>query len=292
MPKYLHVKCNPVNVRAAVHRFEKGGLAALPDAARPGRPAKILGPDDRAALAEMLDASDEVGITWIVPALRDWLGAQRGVEISAYWLWELLRRDGFRWKRSRNSVRHQADPRPPADCLGPAGGLAALRQDTDTGKRDLIFLDESGFAPTMPTGENRAAGGGAPGGHQNRRVNVLGAQIAGTAPDLLWQRACGKFDGTVLLDFVCMWIAGLRGRVGALELSADGLGIEAIPACERAPPCTVVLDNASAHTSRVFKGQRGQLVKIGVELSYLPPHSPELNDIELVWRQAKYQDYP
>ncbi|MFI6198594.1 transposase [Streptomyces phaeochromogenes] len=25
---------------------------------------------------------------------------------------------------------------------------------------------------------------------------------------------------------------------------------------------------------------------------YLPPRSPELNDIELVWRQAKYQDYP
>ncbi|WP_306321582.1 MULTISPECIES: hypothetical protein [unclassified Streptomyces] len=25
---------------------------------------------------------------------------------------------------------------------------------------------------------------------------------------------------------------------------------------------------------------------------YLPPRSPELNGIELIWRQAKYQDYP
>ncbi|WP_432034081.1 winged helix-turn-helix domain-containing protein [Streptomyces antibioticus] len=32
------------------------------------------------------------------------------MEISADWLWELLRRDGFRWKRTRDSLRHKADP--------------------------------------------------------------------------------------------------------------------------------------------------------------------------------------
>nr|WP_134003125.1 winged helix-turn-helix domain-containing protein [Streptomyces sp. 846.5] len=45
-----------------------------------------------------------------MPALREWLREQRGVEISADWLWELLRRDGFRWKRTRDSVRHKAGP--------------------------------------------------------------------------------------------------------------------------------------------------------------------------------------
>ncbi len=30
----------------------------------------------------------------------------------------------------------------------------------------------------------------------------------------------------------------------------------------------------------------------GVRFCYLPPYSPELNPIELVWRQAKYQDLP
>ncbi|MEV0277212.1 transposase [Streptomyces sp. NPDC050610] len=29
-----------------------------------------------------------------------------------------------------------------------------------------------------------------------------------------------------------------------------------------------------------------------MELFYLPPRSPELNDIELVWRHAKHRDYP
>ncbi|WP_107426155.1 transposase [Streptomyces milbemycinicus] len=31
---------------------------------------------------------------------------------------------------------------------------------------------------------------------------------------------------------------------------------------------------------------------VGVGLFYLPPRSPELNDIERVWRSVKYEDYP
>ncbi|MFE9445123.1 helix-turn-helix domain-containing protein [Streptomyces sp. NPDC006602] len=104
------LECNPVTVRPAVHRFEKGGPDTLPDAPRPGRPARIPGTQDRAELADLLDTSAAAGITWTAPALRDWLRDERGVEISAYWLWELLRRDGFRWKRMRDSIRHQADP--------------------------------------------------------------------------------------------------------------------------------------------------------------------------------------
>ncbi|MCX5205914.1 transposase [Streptomyces sp. NBC_00237] len=54
---------------------------------------------------------------------------------------------------------------------------------------------------------------------------------------------------------------------------------------------TVALDNASAHVAKAFKGRFRQLAKIGVEL-LLPPYSPAVNDIELVWHQVKYQDYP
>ncbi|MGW1614664.1 winged helix-turn-helix domain-containing protein [Streptomyces sp. NPDC002285] len=99
-----------VTVRTAAHRLHDGGVKALPDAPRPGRPARALGDDDRAALARLLDVSAAEGITWTVPALRDRLRGQSGVAISADWLWELLRRDGFRWKRTRDTVRHQADP--------------------------------------------------------------------------------------------------------------------------------------------------------------------------------------
>lgn len=167
--------------------------------------------------------------------------------------------------------------------------------EAHAGERDLIFLDESGFAPTMPTGYTYSRIGQRAvvprEDARNRRVNVLGAQIVGTTPDLLWQPTCGKIDAGMLLEFVCADLAGLPGGAAALELAADGLDGQ-LPVWARPRPCTVVLDNASAHTAKAFKGRRKQLTKIGVELFYLPPRSPELNDIELVWRQAKYQDYP
>ncbi|MER6354678.1 helix-turn-helix domain-containing protein [Streptomyces sp. NPDC001634] len=77
------LECRPAAVRAAVYRFADGGIEALPDAPRQGRPAKLLGPDDRSALAELLDVSAEAGITWSAPAVCDWLGS------SARWrsLW-------------------------------------------------------------------------------------------------------------------------------------------------------------------------------------------------------------
>ncbi|BCL33386.1 helix-turn-helix domain-containing protein [Streptomyces aurantiacus] len=107
------LECHPVTVRATVHRFEKGGIAGLPDAprpGRPGRPARLLGAEDRAALGGLLDDSAQAGITWTVPALCEWLRDEREVEISSDWPGELLRREGFRWKRTRDSLRHKADP--------------------------------------------------------------------------------------------------------------------------------------------------------------------------------------
>ncbi|GGT84940.1 transposase [Streptomyces violascens] len=168
--------------------------------------------------------------------------------------------------------------------------------EAHAGGRDLIFLDESGFAPAMPTGYTWSRVGQRAvvpkGDTRNRRVDVLGAKIVGSEPDLVWQRTNGKVDAGMLLEFVCVRLAGLGGGAAVLDLAADGLGIDVIPVRERRRPCTIVLDNASAHVAKAFKGRRRQLAKIGVELFYLPPYSPELDDIELVWRQARYQDYP
>ena len=60
----------------------------------------------------------------------------------------------------------------------------------------------------------------------------------------------------------------------------------------RARPCVVVLDNASAHTSKAVKAVLPALAAAGVTLSYLPPDSPELNRIEELWWQVKYHELP
>jgi transposase len=57
-------------------------------------------------------------------------------------------------------------------------------------------------------------------------------------------------------------------------------------------PRVVVLDNASLHTSKVVRGARPGLAAAGVYLYFLPPYAPELNEIEPVFRQVKYQEMP
>jgi putative transposase len=57
-------------------------------------------------------------------------------------------------------------------------------------------------------------------------------------------------------------------------------------------PRVVVLDNASLHTSHVVRRVRRSLAAAGVYLYFLPPYAPELNKIEPVFRQVKYQEIP
>jgi len=50
----------------------------------------------------------------------------------------------------------------------------------------------------------------------------------------------------------------------------------------------VVLDNASIHTSEAFEDRMPSWKKKGLILKYLSAYSPELNLIEIFWRQIKY----
>ena len=51
----------------------------------------------------------------------------------------------------------------------------------------------------------------------------------------------------------------------------------------------VVLDNARVHTSKAFQERREAWEKRGFLVFYLPPYSPHLNLIEILWRKLKYQ---
>ncbi len=164
-----------------------------------------------------------------------------------------------------------------------------MRQAAGAGRIDLYYLDEAGFAPTLPTGYTWARSGIRAlvprQDKRNRRVNVLAALAQdGLEPELVWTAMPTKIDAGVLLEFVCARIARLPG--GAVVLAAPP------PGWQRVRPCTIVLDNASAHLAHAFKDHRGELAALGVELFYLPAYSPELNRIERLWRSVKYEDMP
>jgi DDE superfamily endonuclease len=161
-----------------------------------------------------------------------------------------------------------------------------LQEGAAAGVIDLVFLDESGFAPTLPTGYTWARKGARavvrdeP--SQGRRLNVLGALAPlGAEPWLIWTSPPGKLDAAVLLAFLWHEVAGLATALG-----------EVPPGYRRARPLVVVLDNYSVHRSTAVKEAAADLARVGVRLFFLPPYSSELNRIEPLWRQVTYHDLP
>jgi transposase len=51
----------------------------------------------------------------------------------------------------------------------------------------------------------------------------------------------------------------------------------------------VVLDNASIHKSEAVTAKMENWERRGLMLYFLPPYSPELNLIEILWRKIKYE---
>src|ERR671922_123665 len=189
----------------------------------------------------------------------------------------------------------QGRSRPPGASESRPGGVDALTEAAARGAHDLYYLDQCGFAPTMPTNYTWAREGVRPllryEAPQGRRVNVLGALAPfGPEPRFVYESrlagvpGAGKLDGDALLDFSCREIVGLPGGRAALDT---------VPAAfRRERPCTIALDTYGVHHSKPIKAALPTLEAIGVAFYYLPPYSPKLNRIEPEWHALKYDRLP
>jgi transposase len=152
------VEVHPATVRKAIKAFLAAGFAALVDAPRCGRPPQ-LPRADLDALEAMLDACAQGGPTWTAPQLAHWLADQRGVHISPSHLAHLLRADGFRWKRTRDSLRHKANPilqmaaRAQLEDLQPCSSKPMPRRSTCT-----TWMRAGSPRPCPPATPGRAPG--------------------------------------------------------------------------------------------------------------------------------------
>ena len=167
-------------------------------------------------------------------------------------------------------------------------GLAEL------GLIDLSYLDESGFAPPLPTSCTWARKKVRPlvwdEPPQGRRLNVLGALAVGgersglgwTEPaGLGWTEPAGTLDSAAFLAFVWREVAGLPAPPADLPLGY-----------RRLRPCAIGQDNSSVHRSQEVQAASPDLERVGVGFYYLPPYSPELNRIEPLWRHVKHEELP
>jgi putative transposase len=255
--------CAPT-VRALLRDFQARGQAALfpaktgpaPDG---GRRALVTG-----LLADLL-AQER---TWTAGQLSGALVAH-GVFLSARQVRRYLRDLRAGYRRTASTLKHKQDA---AKVARATGVLANLKARAVRGALELYYLDECGFAPSLPTsyswclkGQRKRVPYEYP---QGRRVNVLAAYRPYALEPWLGAQA---FDRTLTSDDL---LAFLR----------------ALPQAD--VPRVVVLDNGSMHVSKVVKAQRRALARLGIYLYYLPAYSPELNEIEPVFHQVKHREIP
>ena len=132
------------------------------------------------------------------------------------------------------------------------------------GKVDVYYFDESGFSltPEVPYAWQAVGETVEIPSRRSKRLNVLGFYSK--------QR---DFHATTVQGYVNSEIV-----IACFDRFCDSINKKTV----------VVIDNASMHTSGIFKSKLGEWEENGLTVKYLPTYSPELNLIEIVWRFIKY----
>lgn len=129
--------------------------------------------------------------------------------------------------------------------------------------KDIIYIDESGFAHDMPRRHGYAPVGkrcfGNQDWHAKGRTNVIGALLFGVLLTV------SLFHFNINADVFYAWITQ-----------------DLLPKIKQ--PSVIVLDNASFHKR---KDIQNAILNDKHIILFLPPYSPQLNPIEHKWAQAK-----
>ena len=100
-------------VRRRIRRFNAGGLAALEDGHRPGRPATYSADEVAAVIAAALTSPRSLDLpfaSWTLDRLAAYLHERKGIAIRRSRIDEILLREGLRWRRHETWFGERVDP--------------------------------------------------------------------------------------------------------------------------------------------------------------------------------------
>ena len=240
-------------------RWEKDGIEGLFDDPRSGRPPKLS--DDEADEAVELLKEDPRSIKKALAATKE----KTGKEISEWTLKRIAKSAELRWKRMRKSVKGKRDQ---AEFERAQEEITTLHEQEAAGKVDVYYFDESGFSltPEVPYAWQAVGETIEIPSSRSKRLNVLG-----------FYNKQQDFNGTTVQGYVDSEIV-----IACFDQFCDTINKKTV----------VVVDNASMHTSGIFKSKLDEWEENGLIVKYLPTYSPELNLIEIVWRFIKYSWLP
>ena len=242
-----------------LNRWETQGLIGLYDEPRSGRPHKLTAQQIN-EVTDWLQAEPR-SIKRIATQILD----QFHQVVSLSTLRRVFRQAGFSWKRIRKSLKSKRNAQA---FVQSQAEIEWLRMEEQHGLLEVYFFDESGFSlePVVPYAWQPKGQTLSLLAAKSQRLHVLG--FLSTTQTFESFVVTGKVDTEVV--------------IACFDSFSEQLS----------KPTWVILDNAAQHTAKAFKAKQALWQKRRLFVYYLPPYSPELNLIEIVWRFIKYAWLP
>jgi transposase len=239
--------------------WEKDGIDGLVDSQGRGR-RSILTEEQQRNLVKKVKESPR-SLKSVLSAVEEDLG----ISISIDTIKRLCKQAGLVWKRVRKSLKMKRNQEKFDEATGE---IKQLIQEHKEGNLDLCYFDESGFTlePCVPYAWQQSGETIEIPSSNSKRLNVLG----------FVNRDC-RFDSFVF--------------EGSVNTSVVVACIDEF-AKQIVKPTTLIIDNASTHTSYEFNENIERWKELNLTIYRMPPYSPELNIIEIIWRKIKYEWLP
>lgn len=247
---------NPRTVGTTRRDWNEVKFESLADKPRCGAPS-ILSDDDKKRIVSIAQSSPLTADGVLQEFVES--GGQR---VGLYIIRKILKNKGHVYKRARQSLKPKRSDDAFQKATATIEGLLTLAAKGDI---EVAFLDETGFSVKHPTVYAWTEIGKVhlqDASKNGKRLNVIGALMS--SGYLESTQFTGSATAATVIDFI-------------EEFSQ-----------KYTKPMTIILDNASIHTSGKYKERIEALKKAGVSLYFLPTYSPELNRIEKVWYNMKY----
>jgi transposase len=240
-------------------KWDTKGLSGLVDLKGRGRPC-VLTEEQKIIVIEHVEKSPRS----LKKVLAD-LEQEFGIPLSIDIIKSICKAAGLVWKRVRKSLRSKRDQ---IKFDAATEEIKEFIQQYKDGVIDLSYFDQSGFTlePCVPYAWQLVNTTIEIPSSKSKRLNVLG----------FVNRDC-KFDSFVFEDTITSAVV-----VECFNWYANKIE----------KPTTVIIDNASIHTSDEFNSNIKDWEEKGLTIYRLPTYSPELNIIEIVWRKIKYDWLP
>lgn len=171
----------------------------------------------------------------------------------------------YSWKRARLSLKRKRNK---VEFELKKAQIESLKRLEDSGYLDLYFGDEShfGLTPNVPyawqTKENPILLPAAKG----KFLNVIGLMTRKNK--LFFEVLETTYNTDKVISYMDSFVA------------------------QTVKKTVVILDNSPIHKSKKFMAKIEEWKEKDVLIFFLPPYSPELNLIEILWRRIKYQWIP